>query len=137
MNNNMPECSKCHSFKLSECDYGGAPKVSNRADPQAFTNSSVAKRDEATIRNLADSYGMTDISNKGGRAAKGAPAPAQGKYGVKDYFGVPCPIGDSPVTVSGGTTIPIGAQPGVKFAGQGAVPGRIADMSQVVAEHKG
>ena len=132
----MPECAKCGSFKLREADYGDVPETSNRADPMAFTSTSVARRDDATLRNLADTYGLSDMSNAGGRAVK-QPSPTQGEYGVKEYFGVKCPIGKSITTVSGGTGVSVGAKPGAIFAGQAAAPGRVAAMSEVVAEHRG
>lgn len=141
---NQPECPKCRSIKLQERDYGNMPPTSMRADPTAHTSTSVLRRTDATLRNLATDYGLTDINNKNGQAAKGHhPRPeagARGKYGNMNVLGVDVPINDTITTVSGSTPYTAFKAP---VAPQGGLPGRetankaLSGMTKVTAEHKG
>lgn len=95
LDNPMPECPKCRSIKLEVGHYGDMG--SGRADPNAATSSSQVKRIDAVLRNQAHQFGMTDINNSGGQAAKShKPDPTAGKYGTMNIMGVEAPIGDRP-----------------------------------------
>lgn len=89
MNSPQPTCPDCGSIKLE--DWGEAHNV-------GFIGGET-RRIDAGLKDIASHHGLTNMSNKGGKAVKGSAAPARGDYGYKDVMGVRVPVDHNP-TVS-------------------------------------
>lgn len=138
LNAPTPQCPCCRSMKVT--DWGESSqfdKVGPVRSQNAHNGSPGAgQRIDGTLQRLADAYGLTDINNAGGKAAKGQSAPAKGKYGNFEIAGVSVPIDDKITTVSGSSSYTPFAVPTSK----GKLPGARAiprAMTEVIAEHKG
>lgn len=96
------------------------------------------KQSEANLRRIADRYGMTNISNKDGRAAKGSQADqARGEMTniTLPGYGVSAPVDYTPKCSRLPMTARMSADTTTSLPGRQAVS-RVVP-THVVAEHKG
>ncbi len=122
-------------MKLREASYGGFPDAGRIAHPERASSNSVLRRNEETLNGLADSFGMTNITNT---AKKPPPQTPRGKYGNMNIMGVDVPIGDTSVTVSGSTPYSaFSVKAENKMPGRQVATNNLSSMTQVQASHKG
>ncbi len=127
MNSPMPECPHCGSRRLE--DWGVAVNVMGGLSDNS-------KNSDQNFRRIADRYGLSDMSNKDGQAAKRpAPAPKSNEPTVK-VGGLDIPAS---VAGSGGCVNlphmakPMKAQIGTAHANPIS---SLRGMTQIAAEHK-
>jgi hypothetical protein len=126
MNSPQPTCPRCASIKLE--DWGVATNVMVGVDGGG-------KQSDANLRRIADRYGLTDMSNKDGRAVKSAAPAAKGELGsITLPGGVQAPVDYTPkcshIPMS---STPLKLEAGARFSGRA----RHSVPTNVVAEHKG
>ncbi len=105
MNSPQPTCPHCGSIKLED---GGVAR-------NIMSISGDTRRIDAGLKDIAAHHGLTNMSNKDGKAIKGtAAAPAKGDFGAINVNGVNVPVDHNP-TVS---RLPITSHMKVKPLGQ-------------------
>lgn len=133
MNSPTPACPACESIKVE--DWGSTDRPmgwikTQRAAPDAAWK---AKNSDQNFRRIADRYGMTDMSNKDGKAVKAHKSDNSGP--TVNLGGIPVPL-----SATGGAcvNIPSMSQP-IK---QGSVARSKTDsnmlksMTSVIAKHQ-
>lgn len=129
MNSPLPACPQCGCIKIEDWGEAMNPMIGGQGG---------AKQMDADMRSLADNLGMTNLSNKDGRAMKGgSQTAAKGEMGhIKLPGGVMAPVDFSPKCSNIGlTSTPLKLQTGAAFSGKPS-PGQ-SIPTRVVASHKG
>lgn len=133
--NNEQICPLCGSRKLE--DWGEVSASSRlgmfRSQQASFGKAGAGARIDNTLRGLADSFGMTDINNKGGQAAKRAPEQGRGEFGTMKIMGAEVPIDRE---IRGGWA-KTNYSPFSLPAAKDKFPGRRGIPTSVVAKHTG
>ena len=92
MNSPQPTCPHCGSIKLEDLGEYRAPQI-------MIGGKGDAKYIDSELKSIATQYGMTNMSNKGGKPVKGGAMPARGDFGYVKVHGVEVPVDHNP-TVS-------------------------------------
>lgn len=128
--NNNPVCPRCSGYKVHDMGYeAGAVPGPIFAAP--YVSSGTGKSVDATLRQQADQYGLTNMDNRDGKPIKGSTQNPHG-YETKNYFGIDVPIGPNITTVSGASNL----KSSMKVTPQGKLPGNRSIPTQTVAEHR-
>lgn len=86
--NNSPKCIFCESYKVN--DFGEEPNASPGPVLEApYASNGSAKYIDSALRSEADRLGVTNMSNKDGKAVK---SDQQGTYGTKRFYGTDVPL---------------------------------------------
>lgn len=129
MNSPQPTCPQCGSIKVEDWGEAINPMIGGQGG---------ARQMDADMRQLADNLGMTNMSNKDGKAMKGGSATdAKGEMGhIRLPGGVTAPVDYTPKCSNIGlTSEPLKLKTGAAFAGK-PTPGQ-SIPTQVVAAYKG
>jgi hypothetical protein len=125
--NNNAKCKKCNSIKVVDAE--------DRTKPYSFGNPGAGKRIDSTLNALAETHGLTDISNKDGKAVKHRSAP-EPTFGYKNVMGYNVPIDGTCTTSSFQSSAKVGATPTVKI-GNANVMSKVSARTLVKAKHEG
>lgn len=136
MNSPAPACPRCDSIKSENWGQDNGPLGiyrSMRAGPTGL--SETTRHTDSTIQHMADRYGLSDISNKDGKAAKGRAMPAPTGPMVKvGGYEVSADAAAAGACTRLPMTVPLKAA--INSANSAKSP-MLGGMTRVVAEHKG
>lgn len=130
MNMPQPTCPHCSAIRLE--DWGEAINIMGGS-------SAATQNSDASLRALADRHGLTDMSNRGGKAIKAnsPPPAASSNEPTVNVGGVAVPM--SVAATGGCVNMPSMARkltPATGTPSSTNAP-KIGSMTKVVAEHKG
>jgi len=137
MDNPMPECPSCRSQKLEDWGDSVGPMGWIRTESAHPTNHDTLKSVDQTLNRLAHAHDMTNISNTGGKAAKGGAVEApveKGVYGNLNVGGFNVPINGDFKTMNFGSNAKV--KSGVQSKVNSNAGTALAPHTQVTARHK-